>query len=138
MVIEILNEYDSELVSLIRESFSENVETINIEEAKKRGVRFLCAKIDNTIVGNVMITTKYDAVKNKTSFYLDYVCVKDSYQNRGIASKLLEEVEALAKRENISKIQLTSNKRREAARYLYQKYRYTIVDTDIFVKTIGE
>ena len=27
MVIEILNEYDSELVSLIRESFSENVET---------------------------------------------------------------------------------------------------------------
>ncbi len=138
MIIEILNERSEQLESLIRESFNENVEIIDVDEAKRRGVRFLCAKMDNTIVGNIMITTKYDPTKNKTTFYLDYVCVKESYQNRGIASRLLEEVETLAKRENVSKIQLTSNKKREAARNLYKKYGFTIVDTDIFAKTIGE
>ena len=138
MVIDILNEYDGSLEDLIREVFGKEVEKINIEECKSKGVRFLYAKMDNTIVGTIMITNKFNPVRNKTVFYLDYVCVKPSYQNRGIASRLLEEVENLAKKENIFEIHLTSNKSREAARSLYQKYGYVIKDTDLFVKTIGE
>ena len=138
MIIELLNSNDNSLEELLKEAFHKDVEKINIEECLKNNIRFICAKIDNIVVGTIMITTKYNPVRNKYSYYLDYVCVKEEYQNKGIGRALLNEVENLAIKENIKEIILESNPSRINARKLYTDSGYEIKDTNVFVKKIGE
>ena len=138
MIIELLNNNDNSLEELLKEAFHKDVEKINIEECLNNNIRFICAKIDNIVVGTIMITTKYNPVRNSYSYYLDYVCVKEEYQNKGIGRTLLNEVENLAIKENIKEIVLESNPSRINARKLYTDSGYEIKDTNVFVKKIGE
>lgn len=134
MIVELLKENNVGLNSLLEECFSKKVENIDIEDALSKNVRFMVAKEDDEIVGSIMITTKYNPVRNTKEFYLDYVCVKESERGKGTGKNLLKEVEKLAKEEGVSRIEFTSSTCRIAARNLYISNGYIIRDTNMFYK----
>lgn len=128
------NEIDS-LVELINDAFSIEASKKAIRESlDSKNIRFLCAKDNDVIAGTIMITTDIDPIKNKKSYYLDYVAVLSSYQNRKLGSKLMLEVERLAKEEGISYIEFTSSSKRVYARKLYLSLGYKLRDTGVFIK----
>lgn len=138
MTFEFLKEKEIDsLINLLEEAFKlkANKETIK-ESLNNQNVRFLCAKEDNLVVGTIMITTKINPVTNKKCFYLDYVSVLESYQNRKIGAKMMLEVEKIAKEENISFIEFTSSSKRIYARKLYLSLGYELRDTGVFIKNI--
>lgn len=134
MVVELLTENSDGLLSLLEECFNKKVESIDIKDALSKNIRFLVAKEEDNIVGSIMITTKYNPVRNTKEFYLDYVCVKESERGKGTGKLMLMEVERLAKEEGISRIEFTSSTCRIAARNLYISNGYIIKDTNIFYK----
>ena len=134
MIVELLTDNSDGLISLLEECFNKKVESIDIKDALSKNIRFLVAKEDNDIVGSIMITTKYNPVRNTKEFYLDYVCVKESERGKGTGKLMLKEVERLAKEEGISRIEFTSSTCRIAARNLYISNGYIIKDTNIFYK----
>lgn len=138
MTFEFLKEKEIDsLINLLEEAFKlkANKETIK-ESLNNQNVRFLCAKEDNLVVGTIMITTKINPVTNENCFYLDYVSVLESYQNRKIGAKMMLEVEKIAKEENISFIEFTSSSKRIYARKLYLSLGYELRDTGVFIKNI--
>lgn len=134
MEIRILDENNESLSNLINECFNINISPINVLDSKSRNVRFLCALENDIVIGNIMITTLFDPVKNIKSYYLNYVSVLEKYRKKGIATTLLKYVEYLAIKENISYIELTSNSKRIDATRLYLKLGYKIRETNIFLK----
>lgn len=134
MEIRILDENNESLSNLINECFNINISPINVLDSKSRNVRFLCAFENDIVIGNIMITTLFDPVKNIKSYYLNYVSVLEKYRKKGIATTLLKYVEYLAIKENISYIELTSNSKRIDATRLYLKLGYKIRETNIFLK----
>ncbi|MBO5376673.1 MAG: GNAT family N-acetyltransferase [Bacilli bacterium] len=138
MIFEFLKEKEIDsLINLLEEAFTlkANKETIK-ESLNNKNIRFLCAKEDNKVIGTIMITTKINPVTNKNGFYLDYVSVLESYQNRKIGAKMMLEVEKIAKEENISYIEFTSSSKRIYARKLYLSLGYELRDTGVFIKNI--
>lgn len=130
------NEYES-LANLILESFPDiNTKENIIESLKNSPYLSLIAVKDNNVIGHIMIDIRTDIIKNKTVFYLNYVCVASSERNQGIGTLLLKKVEEIAKEKNVNSIEFTSNKRRLSAHSLYLKNDYLVKDTTYFYKEI--
>lgn len=130
------DEYES-LANLILESFPDiNTEENIIESLKNSPYLSLIAVKDNNVIGHIMIDIRTDIIKNKTVFYLNYVCVASSERNQGIGTLLLKKVEEIAKEKNVNSIEFTSNKRRLSAHSLYLKNDYLVKDTTYFYKEI--
>ncbi len=130
------DEYES-LASLILESFPDiNTKENIIESLKNSPYLSLIAVKDNNVIGHIMIDIRTDIIKNKTVFYLNYVCVASSERNQGIGTLLLKKVEEIAKEKNVNSIEFTSNKRRLSAHSLYLKNDYLVKDTTYFYKEI--
>ena len=138
MNIEIIKEDSTSLEELLKEAFNKDAEKINIKDCLNKNIRFLCAKKDNEVVGTIMITTKYNPVRGTKDFYLDYVCVKDSCRNSGVGTLMLQELDKIAKEENVSKIILETSFPRVAAQHLYEKNNYIKKEAYIYNKVIGE
>lgn len=136
MKICLLNENNPSLSLLFKESFNIECPFIDVLKALDKNIRFLCAIDNDRVIGSIMITTKYDPVKNINSYYLDYVSVLKEYQHQGIGTNMLREVENMARSENISYIEFTSNKNRTNARKLYLSSGYSQRDTEVFYKRI--
>ena len=127
------DEIDS-IINLINECFYLNASSENFELLNNQ--RFLLLVDNDEVIGTCLITLKKDPIKNIKTFYLDYVCIKEKYQNKGLGSKLFEEVLRIGKEEKIDYIELTSSKKRVNARKLYLKYGMEIKNTDVFIKKI--
>ena len=136
MNFKILTSYDYSLKDIIKDAFDIEIENIDMKKCLDNNIRFLCSYIDAKLVGLVMITKKYDPIKNIYSYYLDYVSVLKEYQNKGIGTKLIEEVENIARTENISYIEFTSSSKRIYARKMYLKLGYNLKDTGVFIKNL--
>ena len=137
MEIKILNEDNSSLEELLKNSFHKDVNKIIIKECLDNNIRFLCAIESNIVVSTIMITTKYNPVRGTKSFYLDYICTKEEYRNKGLAQTLLNEVDSLAKKEEISKIELDTSYDREEAQRLYEKCGFIKRDAYLYIKEIN-
>ena len=130
------DEYES-LANLILESFPDiNTKENIIESLKNSPYLSLIAVKYNNVIGHIMIDIRTDIIKNKTVFYLNYVCVASSERNQGIGTLLLKKVEEIAKEKNVNSIEFTSNKRRLSAHSLYLKNDYLVKDTTYFYKEI--
>ena len=99
--------------------------------------RVLLLKNKDELVGCTVITLKKDPFKNTKTFYLDYICVKDTYQHQGLGHKMFQEVERIAREEKVDFLELTSSKKREFARKMYLNEKMEIKDTDLFVKSLN-
>ena len=128
-----IDEYD-ETLELINKSFNTNAskETFFLSNNQK----LLLLKNENEIIGTCLITLKNNPINNTKTFYLDYICIKEEYRNRGLGSKIIKEVERIARSENINYLELTSNRNREYARKMYLNEGMTIRDTDVFFKEL--
>lgn len=94
----------------------------------------LVACYQDEVVGYLVLSKLYDNIKNLNYYYVNYVCVKSKYQNRGVASCMFETVFSICKKENIAYLELTSNKSRIFAHKLYEKLGFVIRDTYVFRK----
>ncbi|MDD5888928.1 MAG: GNAT family N-acetyltransferase [bacterium] len=96
----------------------------------------LVATISDEIVGYLTINRLYDSVLDCKYCYVNYVCVKSKYRNKGIATSLFNKTFEICKEEGISYVELTSNKSRVEAHQLYDKLGFNIRKTDVFRKEI--
>lgn len=130
------DEYES-LTNLILECFPAiNTKEKIIESLKNSPYLSIIAVKDDNVIGHIMIDIKTDIIKNKTIFYLNYICVANNERNKGVGTLLLKKIEEIAKEKNVNSIEFTSNKRRLTAHKLYLKNNYLIKDTTYFYKEI--
>lgn len=124
------NEID-QVLELINDVFKikGNKELFNLQDNQK----ILLLKDNDLVVGMTLITLKEDPFKNKKTYYLDYVCIKEEYRHKSLGRKMFEKVIELAKENKIDNIELTSNKERIDARKMYLDYGMVIKDTDYFI-----
>ena len=94
----------------------------------------LTYKENNKLIGSIFIETRYNYIKDKKYYYLNYLVVSKKYQGLGIGTKLLKKVEELAHYNNVDYIELTSSK--ENACKFYEKNNYIKRDTNVFRKEI--
>ena len=96
----------------------------------------LVAYEDDILVGYLLASKSYDPIMRRSNFWIDYVCVDVEYRGRGIARKLLQKVEDIAREENVLFLQLTSSRFRNDARKLYSDFGFVIRESDIFRKVL--
>ena len=113
-----------------------NLKDKQIIELKNKIDDYINKLRENEIIGTCLITLKNNPINNTKTFYLDYICIKEEYRNRGLGSKIIKEVERIARSENINYLELTSNRNREYARKMYFNEGMTIKDTDVFIKEL--
>lgn len=112
-------------------------EIYNLEKKEDSSNNLEIVAVDNDIVvGYLTINKLYDSVRNINYAFLNYVCVKKEYRNKGIASNMLEYVFNICRKNNISYIELTSNDKRVEARKLYSDMGFVIRETNVFRKEI--
>ena len=112
----------------------------SLENIKKhyQNIELLVAVKDENVVGILSIYYIINMFTDKKKAYFEEIAVKDEYQNQGIGRILLEKAIILAKNNNSSIINLTSNKTRLNAIKMYKKAGFEIVDTNLFKKELGE
>ncbi len=124
------------VIVLLKESFPVDTSIKKIQENLNDKNRFLIAEMEKQLVGVILVRTIENFVENFISFHLDNICVKKQFQNKGIASELLREVEKIAIEENIDYIDLTASNYREVAHHVYLKNGYEMRESCLFRKDI--
>lgn len=99
--------------------------------------RFIVAKLNGKIVGYISIIMAYNLFDGKRPFMtLWWVGTHPEYRHKGIASKLFEKVEEIAKENNCELIYFTSEKENEGAHKFYQKLGYNMDSEKAFIKML--
>lgn len=93
---------------------------------------------DGQIIGHILIHEIFDYLGMKNIWMLEYVVVEENYRKLGVAKKMIQMIEKLAIGKGISELCLTSRKFRIEARNLYTTCGFSVVDTGIFTKKLGE
>lgn len=91
-------------------------------------IEIIIGEEDNKVVGICLIKIiqieETELIHSRKSILIENLGVIGEYQNRGIATKLLEEVDKIAKQKNINRIQLQVWGFNERAIKLYKKNKY--------------
>ena len=127
------NEID-DIYELIKEAFEIQLNKDNF--ILQDNQKILMLKNEGKVIGMSMITLKKDPIKNKNTYYLDYICIKKEFQHQSLGKKIFEKIIEIAKENGIDSIELTSNKKRTIARKIYLDYGMIIKDTDLFIKEL--
>lgn len=120
------------LSTLLNEHFQDI--NINFLEDSKTALSIVAVKTDK-IVGHLHIDIINDDFRNIRFGYISYVCVANEYQNKGIGTLLMKEIDKIASKENLTYYELTSRASRQAAHHLYLKNGFVIRESTIFKKT---
>lgn len=126
------------VIELLTESFPVVTTEKRIKENLNEKNRILVAIREEKLVGAILVRKMENFIEDLMSFHLDNVCVKKEFQNNGIASLMLKEVEKIAKCENIDYIDLSASNYREAAHHTYLKNGYEKRDSTIFRRRISD
>jgi GNAT superfamily N-acetyltransferase len=86
---------ETEGIELDRERLRKGVEALFTDMSK--GVYYL-AEIDNTVVGQLMITYEWSDWRNATFWWIQSVYVLPEYRNQGIFRTLYRYIESLARK----------------------------------------
>ena len=120
-----------EVYSLTKKVFNESYDLAKIKELFKKissdtkAYRFLVAKDDDKVVGYASCSMSYNLFDGDQPFMtLWWVCTDEAYRRCGIATKLLNKAEEIAKENNCGMICLISEDFREDAHKFYIKNGY--------------
>lgn len=104
---------------------------------KKEMYRFLVAKTEGKIVGYTSVIMAYNLFDGNRPFMtLWWVGTHPDYRHKGIASRMFEEIEKIAKENNCELIYFTSENYRTGAHQFYQKMGYDINKNKAFEKEL--
>lgn len=133
--MEIIREYKKEdlkeVSKIIKDAFGYKKLDIKDENAKE----FVCV-IDDKVVGYFYIHLRKDIIKDIMIGDIEYVCVDVNSRGKGIGGKMMDFASEYAKKNNISRLELTSSSKRVAAHKLYLGHGFEIRDTSVFRKEI--
>ncbi len=125
------------LITLLTKGFPIDTTEEKVKKNLNEKNLVLVAVEEGKIIGSVLIKTEENFMENLISFHLHNIYVEKSRQNQGIGSKILRQVEVIAKSENIDYIDLTSSNYRVAAHHLYAKNNYDKRESCLFRKRIS-
>lgn len=108
-------------------------EVLNLDKNKYLQLVAYC---DGLVVGYALASRSYDPIMKRKNIWIDYVCVNSLYRGRGIAGKLLQKIESVAREEKVLFLQLTSSRFRTGARKLYTNLGFVMRESDIFRKVL--
>lgn len=129
-VRKIKNEELENAKKIYEEAFQKSIENIK----SKKNLYILTEK--NQILGICKIDYIQDPFTTQTVAYLNNICIKKEHQNKGLGTILLTKIEEICKKNNASKIMLTSNEKRIAANKLYQKKKYQKNSSNLYIKEL--
>ena len=132
----LIREYKNSDKLALSNLLNEHYQGINIDslENSKTALSIVAVKTDK-IVGHLHIDIINDEFRNIRFGYSSYVCVANEYQNKGIGTLLMKEIDKIASKENLTYYELTSRASRQAAHHLYLKNGFVIRESTIFKKT---
>lgn len=87
------------------------------------------AKIDEIIVGYVIISSKEKSIKGlkyRKELNIEAIGVDENYRNQGIGTNLLEFIKKYAKENNYTDLRLTVNEENKRAIHLYEKMGFKV------------
>lgn len=103
----------------------------------KENYRFLVAKMEGKIVGYTSVIMAYNLFDgNRPLMTLWWVGTHPDYRHKGVASRMFEEIEKIAKENNCELIYFTSENYRTGAHQFYQKMGYDINKNKAFEKEL--
>ena len=121
---------------LLAEAFARLLPQLSEREAVARIVaspatrQLVAAAEDGRIVGLLSVAL-YDVPSGRKAWIEDVV-VDAAARGRGIGEALVREALALARREGVARVMLTSNATRRAAHRLYERMGFVRYETDCF------
>ena len=101
----------------------------------KNAKEFVCI-LEGKVVGYFYIHLKLDIIKDILIGDIEYVCVDINNRGKGIGNKMMDFAIDYAKKNNISRLELTSGNSRIAAHKLYLGKGFKKRDTSVFRKEI--
>ena len=125
------DEYLEQVNKVLKEAF-------DIEKENFQGEQFMeiVAIANEEVVGYLLLTKILNPIKNKYYYLVDYVCVLSEYRGLGIADKLMNFAENIAREDKAMYLQLTCGVHRLAAHKLYERCGYIKRDSDQFRKVL--
>jgi len=129
-------QYIESLIDLLSKCFPEvDIDNNRIDKiVNNNNMISLVGIKDNVVIANAILTLKFDYIKNKKIFYLDYFCVSPDERNQGYGTMLFNYISELAKKMNVDYMTFTSNDARVFAHKLYLKNGCQLKPTSVFVK----
>lgn len=132
----LIREYKNSDKLALSNLLNEHYQGINIDSLENSKTALsIVAITDSKVVGHLHIDIINDSFKSIRFGYISYVCVASEYQNKGIGTLLMKEVDTVARKENLAYYELTSRFSRQAAHHLYLKNGFVIRESTIFKKT---
>lgn len=132
----LIREYKNSDKLALSNLLNEHYQGINIDSLENSKTALsLVAVSDDKVVGHLHIDIINDNFRNIRFGYISYVCVASEYQNKGIGTLLMKEIDRIASKENLTYYELTSRASRQAAHHLYLKNGFVIRESTIFKKT---
>lgn len=134
MNVEVLKKKDiKSYIEHIKHIFDYEVKETAIENLIRKN-KVLIIKKDNNIIASVIVQERFEYIKNKKYYKLEYLGVSKQHRREGLATKLFEKIEEMIKENNIDYIELTSGNQRRGAYYFYKNNHFKIKDTTVFIK----
>lgn len=126
------NDYDA-VDEILKQAF-------NVSKAHDKNLNNLeyVALKDGIIVGYFIICTIHDVIKSQDYAYIEYVCVKEEYQNQGIASEMMRYAINEGKLMKLAYFELTSNYTRKSAHRVYEKVGFNKRETYVYRISLKE
>ena len=127
-IVNIIEERDLEqLQQILKNAFNNNISyenMLNLYNISKenKDIHILGYYINDNLVGTVTLNIS-TSPSGKTATIWD-LAIKEEYRRLGIATKLMNKAEEIAKQEDISRIWLFSGFHRKDAHELYKKLGY--------------
>ena len=132
----LIREYKNSDKLALSNLLNEHYQGINIDSLENSKTALsIVAVSDDKVVGHLHIDIINDNFRNIRFGYISYVCVASEYQNKGIGTLLMKEIDRIASKENLTYYELTSRASRQAAHHLYLKNGFVIRGSTIFKKT---
>ena len=138
--VSLLEEKDlAECYALCELVFNENgkfedVKKSFVELQNNKRYKFIVAKLNGKIVGYTTMIIINNLFDDKELATLWYVCTHPDYRKMGVGRKIFEEVENIAKQENLSLIYFTSRFGNLNAHAFYNKLGYDDTKEKCFYK----
>jgi GNAT superfamily N-acetyltransferase len=112
-----------ELENLILQKEEAEKGSIAVLTGKRNGF-YLVIEINNEIIGQLFITEEWSDWRNKVIWWMHRVYIKKEYRNKGLFTKLLKELNKIAKKENVFALRLYALKDNEKALSIYKHLNF--------------